>query len=56
VKVRELHRWLRRFHRALRMVLLTMYCLLGIMMIIGMDSPQTQGWLHIALGIAHGLA
>ena len=53
---RNLRRYLRRFHRHLAMVLLSLYVVSGVTMLAICETPQIQGWIHIAIGILHGIA
>jgi hypothetical protein len=56
MRLRQLGRRLRRFHRFLSVFLMALYTVSGLTILIGMESPRIQGWIHIAIGIIHGLA
>ena len=56
MEFRGLRRRLRRLHRYLAVLLLSLYVMSGITMLAIGESPHVQGWFHILIGITHGLA
>jgi hypothetical protein len=54
--LKEFDRFMRRHRRKVSGLVVSMYVISGVTLIIGVESPQVQGLIHIAIGILHGLA
>jgi hypothetical protein len=50
------YRLLRRYHRVLSVIMLTMYIISDVLMMFPGEMKVAQALLHIAIGIAHSLA